>query len=153
MTYSSKCYREHGLHPGVLYGAQHSFLTEQSSTSQRPETHVFDPHGHKVRVRVRPELSHEDPLGVTYPAGHFGTWETKQSVTSSPIPSFCKAGRKILAVFYLPATSRWWRCVQGPGRQTAGAFLWHWSWQNTRRPSGNNVAPIAFVWSWRPTRE
>lgn len=27
--------------------------------------------------------------------------------------------------FYLPATSRWSRCVQGPGPQTAGVFLWH----------------------------
>lgn len=71
-TYSSKRYRQHRLHPGILDGTQHTFFAEQSPTSQRPETYMFDPHGHKVSVWVRAELCHEDPLGVADPAGHFG---------------------------------------------------------------------------------
>lgn len=54
---------------------------------------------------------------------------------------------------YLPATSRWWWCVQGPSPLTAGVSLWHWSWQNKPHRSGNSVAPTKSAWSWHPKHE
>lgn len=64
-THGSKRYREHGLHASVLHRSDHSFLIEQRASHQRPELDVFDPHRHKLSVRVRPELHHEDPVAVT----------------------------------------------------------------------------------------
>ena len=64
-TYSSKCYREHGLHAGVLYGTHHTLLAQQSPARERPEPHMFYPNRNKLGVRVRTELCHKDPLSVT----------------------------------------------------------------------------------------
>lgn len=72
-TYCTKRHGEHGLHAGVLQRAQQPLSAEESPSCQGPEFHVLHSHRDKLRVRIRPELSHENALIVSRSAGNPGT--------------------------------------------------------------------------------